>query len=430
MFGRLKKDPTDLMDIPSGVLRGLSFKPPKEVDRPTYRVVGDIERVDERDTVHARMDIRSPGSPRYDEYYGVLHPELRLLDDETKAMAAKSAQRRQEKSPAERVLAQLELAGFYGASALGLPDAVNTRFRIRQEAMGNYDVADENNTITPVRMDPLEMALKVKALGLHLGAAKVRVTELKQQWVYSRTMTPWGKPPDLNYKYLICMSVLQEPFLIGGGFQHSGHALEVGFKYAYASMLSIMVANFIKRLGWPARALPTFNSPYLVCPTFIDAGVGEDGRCAMVVAKEIGNNWRPGAVATDIPLVIDKPVDFGLQDFCDKCKICAEACPSGAIPKGGREKVRGIWKWQIDPVKCQQFWMKTGHNCAMCQKACPWNHPSSPAHNLVREVAERYSRLRRGVVILEDFFYGKTKKPGPDPKWLTEELAKYVRKGR
>src|SRR5208283_1823357 len=111
--------------------------------------------------------------------------------------------------------------------------------------------------------------LKIKALGLHLGAAKVRITELRQEWVYSRTMQPWGRSPDLNYRHAICMSILQEPFLIGGGFQHSGHALEVGFKYSYASMLSVMVANFIRRLGWPARALPTFNGPYLVCPTFI-----------------------------------------------------------------------------------------------------------------------------------------------------------------
>ncbi|MGD0661143.1 MAG: hypothetical protein ABSD38_24025 [Syntrophorhabdales bacterium] len=64
MFGRLNRDPTDFMNIRSGVRKGLSLRPPREVDKPTYRVVGDIERVDERDSVHARMDIKTPGSPR------------------------------------------------------------------------------------------------------------------------------------------------------------------------------------------------------------------------------------------------------------------------------------------------------------------------------------------------------------------------------
>jgi hypothetical protein len=65
----------------------------------------------------------------------------------------------------------------------------------------------------------------------------------------------------------------------------------------------------------------------------------------------------------------------------------------------------------------------------MCQKACPWNHPNTLTHNLVREVAERYQRIRKGVIFLEELLYPGTKKPGPDPKWMTEELSKYLRNG-
>jgi reductive dehalogenase len=303
---------------------------------------------------------------------------------------------------------------------------VNTRFKIRQEAIGHYDVVDDAGEIVPIKIDPLEMSLKIKSLGLHLGAAKVRITEFNQAWGYSHVVDPWGKAPDLNYKYMICMTVLQDPFLIGGGFQRSGNVMEVGFKYSYSSMISIMIGNFIKRLGWPARAFPTMNTTYLVCPTFIDAGIGEDGRCSMVVTKEYGNNWRPASVATNLPLIPDKPIDLGLQDFCDKCRICADACPSGAIPKGDRNKVRGVWKWQIDPVKCQQFWMTTGHNCSMCQKACPWNHPNTVFHNTVREVAERYAWSRKLVADMENLFYKRHQKPGPDPRWMVEELSKMV----
>ena len=426
MLKRLSSDPTDLMNIRAGVLKGSSIRPPREVDKPTYKILEKVELVDQRDNVHNRMDIWQPGSAKYEDYYNNLYPEYKAIDDETRAIAAKSSKRRQEENPAERLLAQIELAGFYAAHAFGLPDAINTRFRVRQEATAHYDILDENGQIAPIKIDPEEMSLKIKALGMHLGAAKVRITKLNQDWVYSRTIEPWGTVPDLNYKYMICMIVLQDPFLIGGGFTRSGQSLEVGYKYSFASMLSIIIANLIKRLGWPARACPTMNEPYLVCPTFIDAGIGEDGRCGMVVTKEFGTNWRPASVATDLPLAVDKPVDFGLQDFCDKCNTCADACPSGAIPKGGREKVRGVWKWQIDPLKCQRFWMSTGHNCSMCQKVCPWNHDNSLFHNSIREAAERFARLRKLIITLEKFFYKKNNKPGPDPKWMVNELLDIV----
>ena len=426
MLKRLKKDPTDMMNIRVGVLKGGSFRPAPEVEKPTYKVLGEIERVDQRDTAHSRIDVWKPGSKKYEDYYTNLHPEWKEMDDETKAMAATSSKRRQEKSEADRFLAQLELVGFYGASALSLPASVETRFRIREEPAANFDVTDENGKTVPLRMDPLEMSLKMKALGMQLGAAQVRITELNPAWVYSHTIEPWGKPADLNFKYVICMSVLQDPFLIGSGFQRSAHAFEVGFKYSYASLISIMMANMIRRLGWPARALPTFNAPYLVCPTFIDAGIGEDGRCGLVVSKEFGNNWRPAAVATDLPLVTDKPVDFGLQDFCDKCKICADTCPGGAIPKGERVKVRGVWKWQTDPIKCQRVWMKTGHDCAMCQKSCTWNHDNTLFHNFVREAAQRLKHLRKTIIALEQLFYPGNRKAGKDPRWMVEELLKMI----
>lgn len=32
-----------------------------------------------------------------------------------------------------------------------------------------------------------------------------------------------------------------------------------------------------------------------------------------------------------MPIEPDKPVDLGIKRFCDKCKICAEECPSKAI---------------------------------------------------------------------------------------------------
>jgi len=40
---------------------------------------------------------------------------------------------------------------------------------------------------------------------------------------------------------------------------------------------------------------------------------------------------RISGVITDLPVASDKPIDFGLQEFCKTCKICATECPAGAL---------------------------------------------------------------------------------------------------
>ena len=266
--------------------------------------------------------------------------------------------------------------------------------------------------------DPAAMSRKIKAMGLQLGAGKVGITELNQQWVYTYEPQPsYGKPVECNFKYVICLAVPQDPFMIAN-HRGLGTTWEVGWTYSYASFISVIIANFIRHLGWPARPVPTFATPYLVCPVFIDAGIGEDGRCGYVVSKELGNNFRPGGVLTDLPLVPDKPVDFGLQDFCDHCGICAETCPAGAIPTGGREVVMGVRKWKIDPEKCYRYWNTIGHACGICQVVCPWNHKNNLLHNIVREVVQRVPILRKFLVHADKIFFSY--KPGPDPRWLAE----------
>jgi epoxyqueuosine reductase QueG len=156
----------------------------------------------------------------------------------------------------------------------------------------------------------------------------------------------------------------------------------------------------------------------LVPPVFADAGIGEYGRCGFVVTKEFGNNFRPGAVATDMPLAIDKPVDFGLQDFCSKCEICAETCPSGAIPTGDRVVVRGVRRWNIDEEKCRGYWDAIGGSCGICQVACPFNHPNNLFHNAIREAAAKIPISRRALILGEKFFYRYNFKKAPLPDWI------------
>ena len=45
---------------------------------------------------------------------------------------------------------------------------------------------------------------------------------------------------------------------------------------------------------------------------------------SVVITPELGCNFRPAVVTTNLPMVTDKPIDIGIQDFCKHCKICAQ----------------------------------------------------------------------------------------------------------
>ncbi len=408
MLKRLSSDPTDLMNIGEGTLRGLVFTPPRKVDKPTYEVVGPDERYDTRDHMWARMSM-PVGSPAYEDYYS-RHPDKKAIDDDLRERGRGSGWKRLE---GNRVAEEMAISGYYGAMAMSRPRLVEAFLKITMIPVGMVKTE-------AAEVDPASMSRKIKAFGLHLGAGKVGITELNQRWVYTHEAVPaYGQPVECNYKYVICMAVPQDPFLKASQ-TGLGQEWEVGWKYAYASFISVIMANFIRHLGWPARPAPTFNTPYIVCPVFIDAGIGEDSRSTQVVTKELGNNWRPAGVLTDLPLVPDKPVDFGLQDFCDKCRICAERCPAGAIPKGGRGVVRGVRKWQLDAEKCLRYSSTIGRTCGICQVVCPWNHSNNWFHNGVREVASKFAGTREPIISADRFFYKH--RPGPDPKWMTEPL--------
>jgi reductive dehalogenase len=267
------------------------------------------------------------------------------------------------------------------------------------------------------------MSRKVKEFGKYLGATKVRITKLKQEWVYSHYSGRLGeglegKPvDDMDYEYVICMAVQHDLDMKKIGRGCAAEA-EDGVRYNLASWMSIVMAEFIRCIGFRARSLPTENAPYLVVPTFVDAGMGEQGRHSIVVSKDIGCHWRPAAVATDIPLAIDKPVDFGLQAFCEKCKLCAEYCPSGSVSFEGKKVARGVKKWDADIESCRSYNQHLGHNCGICQAVCPYNHKSSLLHNTVREIIQRAPWMNGFMHRAYKLFYGPYKR-AKVPDWMT-----------
>ena len=60
-------------------------------------------------------------------------------------------------------------------------------------------------------------------------------------------------------------------------------------------------------------------------------------------------------LTTDLPLIPDKPVDFGLQYFCNNCMKCARECPCDAIPFGDKVMFNGYEMWKPDVERCTRY---------------------------------------------------------------------------
>jgi reductive dehalogenase len=393
-----------------------------EVERPTYELIGALERVDERDTAFAREALL-PGSAEEREYHA-LHPELVEIDRRLSRFIQNKIDAPPE-VPADPLGEAFYDATFGSVAALAQPDAV-----------------DGEVAAYKVEADPRLMSLRVKAVAERLGAALVRVTRLNPAWVYThRGVRPffndyranpplftgvpegyqglrYGDPMEIDHEYAISMGFPQDLGLLKTG-PSLLNDFETGRVYALSALVAVELARYIRSLGYGARAHHLRNYGVMMVPVAVDAGLGELARCGYLVTKEWGANLRLVCVTTDLPLAVDKPVDLGVQDYCEHCLKCADNCPPRAISSGEKTEVRGVRKWAIDAERCLLYWGSQGAACAICQVVCPWSKPRTPFHRFVAEIATRVPWARRFLSTADDWVYGAEYEPKPYPGWAT-----------
>lgn len=179
----------------------------------------------------------------------------------------------------------------------------------------------------------------------------------------------------------------------------------------------------LRALGYPARAHIDGNYRVIAPLVARDAGLGEIGRMGILMTPELGPRVRLGVVSTDLPLVVDaRPSRPDILDFCRICKKCAENCPSRAIPFDDRQNIGGALRWQIDSVKCFHYWNVIGADCGRCLSVCPYSHPDTFSHNVLRWVLRRSGLARRIVLRMDDLFYGRQPASRPAPAWTAVDI--------
>ncbi|MDU8925831.1 reductive dehalogenase [Alisedimentitalea sp. MJ-SS2] len=146
--------------------------------------------------------------------------------------------------------------------------------------------------------------------------------------------------------------------------------------YLRFSLLGGVIAKQIRNLGYSAKAHSVMDGEVLQPPLLLLSGLGEVSRIGEVILHPLlGPRLKSGVVTTDMPLAHDKPIDFGLQKFCEACNKCARECPSGAITAGPKLMFNGYEIWKSDSQKCTTYRVTNegGAMCGRCMKTCPWN---------------------------------------------------------
>jgi hypothetical protein len=367
--------------------------------------VGEIEsgreyrssRFDERDIPFARARLQ-PGSDGFDAYYS-LRPEKRAVDDRMRAQPGLLSSASQKAHPL-----------FFSAAEASF-DLTET---VRTSVDG--PVSTERYHATPETFTRF-----MKGFTRHLGAHSVGVARLNPNHIYShigRGTGEYGAPVELHHRFALAFTVEMSDALMARA-PDAAVILESARKYVDAAVIAITLANFCRRLGYPARAHIDGNYQVIAPLVARDAGLGEIGKMGILMTPRLGPRVRIGVVTTDMPLIVDQRLDGrAVLDFCRICSKCADLCPSRAIPNGDRLLDQNGLRWKLDEDKCFHYWNVIGTDCGVCMAVCPFSHPDNWSHNLMRAVVERSGAGRRLAVWLDDLLYGRQPPHEKGQDWL------------
>ncbi len=355
---------------------------PVTTELRTARVVGEQQRVDERQTPHPMADAGDYGE------------RMRIWRDMT---------------PSDPLIRAVERLGAL----------------FRQAPPGK---------VNPIRArlhEPKRMSEHIKEIA-HFGGADVAgITYLDQSYVYSHRASgsktygvPAGDPIDLPYKYAIVVGV-------AGDFDKYMAAnsriadVEYAMDYQRLHFACYLLAGYIQELGYEARPAHAMGLRE-VNPVALGvlAGLGELGRHGLLIHEKYGSRLHLAVIATNLPMEIDQPVDIGVNEFCQYCKKCARTCPTRSITFGGKDVYNGVEKWRINVDTCYKARL-SGHDitekCLYCVTSCCYNKRDAWYHTLSIWFLKKTPVPLRPLIVkpltwLDDVIWKQ--RPHVDMKWL------------
>jgi reductive dehalogenase len=252
--------------------------------------------------------------------------------------------------------------------------------------------------------DAQRNAANVKAATYFLGVDAVGLSRCPEWTWYSHDAT--GTPIDPPHDQAVSMIIDQGYETMEGASGDDWISVAQSMRaYLRFSLLGGVIAQQIRNLGYKAKAHTVMDGEVLQPPLLLLSGLGEVSRIGEVILNPyLGPRLKSGAVTTDMPMAHDKPIDFGLQKFCEACNKCARECPSGAITAGPKRMFNGYEIWKSDSQKCATYRITTpgGAMCGRCMKTCPWNLEGLFAEAPFRWAAMNFPSTAKALAKLDD----------------------------
>jgi len=234
--------------------------------------------------------------------------------------------------------------------------------------------------------DPRAMARHVKRVARYLGADLVGIAPTHPAFLYAgRRYAQDGttgdayeqlSPEELarTFPYVIQASTAWNYRTLQAHRHHIGDA-SYHVSQMRANMILKALEGYIRELGYTAiRGVANPQGAGLA------AGLGELGRNGMLISEKFGARVHmPDPILTDLPLVPDKPIDIGVEDFCNICRKCAITCPTNSITFGDKVVHNGIEKYKINWLTCYRlrpFVVDYWTSCLTCVTVCPFTKPN------------------------------------------------------
>jgi len=262
--------------------------------------------------------------------------------------------------------------------------------------------------------DPQRNADAIKALAYFLGADLVGICAA-EPWMYYSHDEVEGKPIPAYHPYAVVMLVDQGFETMEGA---SGDDWISGAQsmraYMRGALIAGLMAAHVRGMGYSARAHSNAHSEVLHLPAVLMAGLGELSRIGELILNPfIGPRSKSVLFTTDLPLAVDKPIDFGLQAVCNMCFKCARECPCNAIPYGPKVMFNGYEIWKPDVEKCGKYRLTNmkGSACGRCMKTCPYNREDLVESDRLLWLSIEVPSARRQLVDYDDRIGGGVRNP-------------------
>jgi epoxyqueuosine reductase len=165
----------------------------------------------------------------------------------------------------------------------------------------------------------------------------------------------------------LCYWQPEEPLVPG-----AGRLARYTWSDAYAE-LRVQLEALGRAIGGTFRVLVDANH-HVDREAAARSGVGFYGKNTMLITRAHGSWVVLGTLISDRELEPTLPLDTD----CGACRICIDACPTGALDEPGT----------LDATKCLSYWTQAPtaipedyrpalgaqvYGCDICQDVCPWN---------------------------------------------------------